>query len=109
MPIAKQKPTLSDNPLDAVIPRRPAARSTNAVPQSVAGAEEKKQIRERATFHLPVDVLDRAKNAVYWTPGLTMGDLAATALRDAVDGLEKKRGSAFPVRNGELKGGRPLK
>lgn len=65
--------------------------------------------KERMTFHLPPDVIDRAKNAVYWTPGLTLADLAARALSRALDGLEKKRGKRFPRRKAELKGGRPVK
>ena len=42
-------------------------------------------------------------------PGLTLADLAAQALADAVDRLEKKKGEPFPPRKGELKGGRPMK
>ena len=61
------------------------------------------------TFHLPVDVIERAKNAVYWTPGLTLADLAARALTRALDEIERKRGNSFPKRREELKGGRPVK
>jgi hypothetical protein len=61
------------------------------------------------TFHLPVEVMERAKNAVYWTPGLTLADLAAQALTDAVDRMEKKKGESFPPRKADLKGGRPMK
>jgi hypothetical protein len=53
--------------------------------------------------------MDRAKNAVYWTPGLTLADLAAEALSGALEKLEKKRGEPFPARTSELKGGRPMK
>jgi hypothetical protein len=80
-------------------------------PGTVAEPEEEttKQAKERMTFHLPVEVMERAKNAVFWTPGLTLADLAAKALTDAVDRLEKKKGEAFPPRKAELKGGRPMK
>ena len=57
----------------------------------------------------PVSVIERAKNAMFWTPGLTLADLASQALTNAVDSLEKKRGEAFPHRKTELKGGRPMK
>lgn len=43
------------------------------------------------------------------TPGLTLADLAAQALTDAVDRLEKKKGAPFPPRKADLKGGRPMK
>jgi hypothetical protein len=102
MPQAKAKRrTIGENPLDAVVPPRVAA--------VAEPAEEPKQAKERMTFHLPVEVMDRAKNAVYWTPGLTLADLAAQALTDAVDRMEKKRKEAFPPRKAELKGGRPMK
>jgi len=70
--------TIGDNPLDAVIPRAPS-RAAAAVAEAEEGPP--KQAKERMTFHLPVEVMERAKNAVYWTPGLTLADLAAQALR----------------------------
>lgn len=47
--------------------------------------------KEPLTVHISVDVVDRAKNAVYWTPGLT-----------------PKRGEPFPPRRSERERGRPL-
>lgn len=96
--------TIGDNPLDAVIPRAPSRAAVVAEPE-----ETPKQAKERMTFHLPVEVMERAKNAVYWTPGLTLADLAAQALTDAVDRLERKKGESFPPRKANLKGGRPMK
>jgi hypothetical protein len=107
MAVAKRKTTIGSNPLDAVVPH-PASRS-QAVSAKDAAPPEQKRAKERMTFHLPVDVMDRAKNAVYWTPGLTLADLAGEALREAVDKLEKKNGKPFPHRESELKGGRPMK
>jgi hypothetical protein len=102
-----RKTTIGSKPLDAVVPhpdRRPASVTPKEAP-----VPEAKKAKERMTFHLPVDVMERAKNAVYWTPGLTLADLAAEALSEAVDRLEKKRGHAFPSRASELRGGRPMK
>ena len=45
----------------------------------------------------PVSVIERAKNAVFWTPRLTLAALASQALTNAVDSLEKKRGEAFLI------------
>jgi len=81
--------TIGDNPLNAVIPGAPS--------------------RAAAAVAEPVEVKERAKNAVFWTPGLTLANLAAQAFTNAVDRLEKKRGEAFPPRNLEPKGGRPMK
>lgn len=102
----KRKTTIGDNPLDAVVPRGP---SGSAVAVAEPEQETPRQAKERMTFHLPVEVMERAKNAVYWTPGLTLADLAAQALTEAVDRLEKKKGETFPPRKAELKGGRPMK
>jgi len=111
--------TIGDNPLDAVIPalglpapapkappRSPEPRGTS---RPAALAEPARVAKERLTVHLPVDLIDRVKNAVYWTPGLTLAGLAEDALRRAVDRLEKDRGEPYPHRRSELKGGRPMK
>ncbi len=65
--------------------------------------------KERTTFHLPVDLMDRVRNAVYWTPGLTLAGMAEEALGKAIGALEKKQGGPFPPRPEELRGGRPIK
>jgi hypothetical protein len=66
-------------------------------------------VKERLTVHLSVEVIERAKNAVFWTPGLTLARMAEDALLKALEGLEKAQGGPFRHRLGELKGGRPLK
>ncbi len=64
--------------------------------------------KQRITVQISVDVIERVKNAVYWTPGLTLAALAEEALSKAVDELEGKNGEAFSKRKDELKTGRPL-
>jgi hypothetical protein len=95
--MAKRR-TIGTNPLDTVIPAR--------LPES---KPPKKVIKERLTVHLPVELIERIKNAVYWTPGLTLAGLAEEAFTAAVERLERERGGPFPPRRAELKGGRPLK
>lgn len=94
--MAKRR-TIGTNPLDAVIPTHGEEKAPRRV------------VKERLTVHLPVDLIDRIKNAVYWTPGLTLAGLAEEALTVAVEKLERERGEPFPPRRAELKGGRPLK
>ena len=96
-----KRKTIGDNPLNAVVPRGPAQ-------AAVADTEPPKQAKERMTFHLPAEVMERAKNAVYWTPSLTLADLAAQALTDTVDRLEKKKGEphSLPGRRNSRAGGR---
>ena len=96
-----RRKTIGDNPLDAVVPNPTSAAKRPARLQRVK--------KERLTVHVPVELIDRVKNTVYWTPGLTLATLAEEALRKAVDIREKKRGNPFPSRKEELRGGRPIK
>ncbi|OGH59744.1 MAG: hypothetical protein A3G34_07990 [Candidatus Lindowbacteria bacterium RIFCSPLOWO2_12_FULL_62_27] len=72
-------------------------------------AKTEKPKKERLTIHVSTDIIDRVKNAVFWTPGLTLSELTECALTEAVDSLEKKRRGKFQKRTGELKVGRPMK
>lgn len=68
-----------------------------------------KDAKQRVTFQLSSEVVNHARNAVYWTPGLTMSGLAEMALRREIELLEEKRGRPFSERAQELKAGRPVK
>ncbi len=80
-----------------------------------APAKAPKIGKERLTVHLPVDLIDRAKNAVVALSGpptrLTLAGFAEGAFLRELERLEAehRRGKAFPPREGELKGGRPIK
>ena len=65
--------------------------------------------KQRLTVHLPVELIERAKNAVYWSPGLTLTALAEDAFGDALSRLEAAHGKPFAPRLEELRGGRPMK
>ena len=69
----------------------------------------KKPEKVRATIYIPVKLIERVKNAVYWTPGLTVASLAEQALTREVEKLESGRKGPFPRRKRELKPGRPKK
>ncbi len=71
--------------------------------------ETSKSGKDRCTFHLPMDLMERVRNCVYWTPGLTMAEIAEEGIRHALAGYEKKNGGPFPPRKANLKGGRPMK
>lgn len=58
---------------------------------------------------LAAATIERARNAVYWTPGLSVSELVEQALATALDQLEKKRGEPFPARQKQLKSGRPIR
>jgi hypothetical protein len=91
--------TIGASPLDTVVPERPL--ETAEVSHKV--------LKERLTIHLSVELIDRVKNAVFWTPGMTLARLGEEALHAMVEQLEAERGEPFPPRREELHGGRPLK
>ena len=64
--------------------------------------------KQRFTAKLPIQLIERARNAVYWTPGLTLAQLVADSLTQSLDALEAQRGEPFPPRQHELSPGRPI-
>jgi hypothetical protein len=116
--MARRRKTIGNSPLDTVVPRREPESDTPIPNASTEASTEKQRAREenpsrvtkeRLTVHVPVELIDRVKNIVYWTPGLTLARLAEEALTKEVEKREKERGEPFPHRAEELRGGRPLK
>jgi hypothetical protein len=112
---ANSRRALGDDPLETVIPgsgendreqaqgsRPPASRASRSAPERTQ--------KTRATFHLPVDLLEEARDVVYWVPGLTMANLTEEALRREIQRIKDVRnnGESFPSREGDLKRGRPV-
>lgn len=94
-----RRKTIWASPLDAVIPlgRRVESRRPRE-------PEPEKATKERVTFQLPTETIERARNAVSWTPGATMAALMEDALSVHLDRLGKKRDDAFPTRSAALTG-----
>ena len=61
----------------------------------------------RLTVSLPGDLVDRLRDAVYWSPSLTLAWLIAQSLRTSLAELESLRQSPFPKRTNALRAGRP--
>lgn len=97
--------TIGVSPFDVMIPK---TQVTPEVPMHEV-ARPVRIHKERLTVHLPINLIERIKNCVFWTPGQTLAGLAETALTEAIDKIESKRGEPFPHRHQELKGGRPIK
>jgi hypothetical protein len=70
-------------------------------------SRRKRQLKQRLTVTLPAQLLNRLRNAVYWTPTLTLAGVIESAVAAKLDHLETLNGEPFPTRNEELKGGRP--
>ena len=63
--------------------------------------------KQRVTITLPLSLLERLRNAVYWTGHGPLARLIAEALDDAVSNMEETNGQPFPQRLSPLKRGRP--
>ena len=96
-----RRKAIEENPLDRALP---ASGNSGEEP-----APSPRPEIEAVTFKITSETANRARNAVFWSPGLTMGELAEAALKEAVDRLERKRGEPFPPRQKDLKGGRRVR
>lgn len=67
----------------------------------------RRAVKQRLTVTMPTNLLDRLRNAVYWTPALTLAGVIQTAVESRLQELENQNGEPFPPRVEELKGGRP--
>ena len=75
-----------------------------AAPSTLRMSKPRKQ---RVTITLPLTLLERLRNAVYWTGHGPLACLISDALDNAVTQMEKDNGQAFPPRLAPLKRGRP--
>jgi hypothetical protein len=65
--------------------------------------------KSRYTFNLPDALVEHARAAVFYTPGLNLSVLVEQALEAEIRRLERHRGEAFPRRTSPIKTGRPMK
>ncbi len=100
-------------------PAPPALRSEPrraARPVAVAPAppppereEEAQGRKDRVTVVLGAGLLDKARDAAFYTPGLSLTDLVAEGLRRELARREKERGEPFPHRTANLRPGRKVR
>lgn len=121
--------TIGNNPLDALltveeeIEEKPKQEKKAKQPINGKSKEKASPLsKQRLTVQISEDTIERAKNAVYWTRGMTLAQLTEEALEKAVAALEKssviyddktgkplkEKGDSFPQRREELKSGRPV-
>ena len=65
--------------------------------------------KQRVTVQISSEVMNRLKNAVYWTPGITISSSIESAIEDKLCALEKANNGQFEQRPEELKAGRPIR
>lgn len=105
---AKSRSRIGENPLDAVL-SKPVKKT-----KQLAAVEPKKAAKVRATFHLSEELFEAVRDAVVSLSGpplrLTLASFAENALRRELERLQKaeNKGKAFPKRESELRGGRPI-
>ncbi|MFZ0565780.1 MAG: hypothetical protein WAM28_06315 [Chlamydiales bacterium] len=117
---------IGESPLDTLVQSEPVEekveveqlqKKINSHPKHVNGNN-----KQRLTVQISEEVIERAKNAVYWTRRLTLAQLTENALEQALANLEgssviydeegnqlKQKGDEFPPRQEDLKSGRPVK
>ena len=61
----------------------------------------------RLTVNLPSLLVEQMRDAVYWTPGLTLAWMIARAVRASLADLETIHQGPFPKRLKPLRAGRP--
>ena len=89
---------------------RPRKRSHDATTSEPALGPAK----TRATFHIPITLLEQTRDAVVALSGppvrLTLARLVETALRRELDRLRRAHGGGkpFPPHGSPLRGGRPI-
>jgi hypothetical protein len=64
--------------------------------------------KQRLAVELPSALVEKARDAVYWTPGMTLNRLAQIALLHTLECMESLRGVPFPPRGGNLPAGRQV-
>lgn len=72
---------------------------------SKAGRQQPRTVR--LTVSLPSDLIDRLRDAVYWSPSLTLAWLIAHSLGTSLTEMESLRQGPFPKRKNALRAGRP--
>lgn len=77
-------------------------------PPAQATVKADGQKKEKLTVHLTHDLIERVKNAAYWNPRLTIASIAELGVKYAIEQVERENGGAYPPRESELKGGRPI-
>lgn len=120
--------TIGESPFDTLVAPKEETREETKHVKALNGNGSQKPTsptnnKQRLTVQISEDVIERTKNAVYWTRGLTLAQLTEEALEKAIKGLEKSsviyddstgkplkdKGDAFPKRKEDLKSGRPVK
>jgi len=85
-----------------------ALRQGKTIDHRTSGHKDHVNYRKvRLTVNLPQDLVEQVRDAVYWTPGLTIAWLIARAMRTSLADLHSTNHGPFPRRAKPLRAGRP--
>ena len=107
--MSRQRPALGVDPLDTLLGESGATARLRE-----RAVEPSSRRKVRATFHLPLELVDEARNATVALSGpptrLTLARLVENGIRRELRDLREQHngGLEFPARSGELVGGRPI-
>lgn len=104
----EKKSTIGRSPFDLLIPV-PEEANKKGKKTMVPENQVQNGGKSRLTTYITHTTIERVKNAVFWTPGLTLADFTERALIKAIDDIEGGRGEHFPQRSSDLKKGRPIR
>jgi hypothetical protein len=113
----RRRSTIGTSPLDVLFDHgasaiievpRPPSNPDRGAPSAPPTAARTSSSRRRVTVHVPGQLIDRVRDAVWWTPGLTLAAFTERALETALRAAETERGCPFPPRTGRLRSGPPL-
>jgi hypothetical protein len=92
-------------------PASPPAEATEPAPESRnrQASVPARAGTARLSVRLPGEIVERTRDAVFHSPGLTLTSLLAEALAREIERLETERGEGFPRRTGRVRTGRPLR
>lgn len=76
--------------------------------QPEAADNRKPKPKPITSLRLDPDLMEAARNRVYWTPGLTLGGLVESAIRRELTRLEKLHGPPPNRPREALRTGRPV-
>jgi len=93
--------TIKKDPLDIIPDNTSTTDKTPTTPKTYT--------KSHFTVHLPDELQERMKNAVYWTPRLTLARLCEDAIEKELAMYEAENGGRFEDRESDLRGGRPIK
>jgi hypothetical protein len=113
--VPKPKSTISRDPyaaddpyafIGAATPKAEEPKPAEKTPDPPQPA--RKAAVEKITTPFPVELIERARNAVYWEPDATLAGIIVQAVADAIDRMEKERGEPYPQRKNRIRSGRPI-